>query len=247
MPSTAAPASKARIRPPGGENARLRRIKGTPVLIRPTDLQAHVAETVQRLQNFQQSLEVSGSAYTPKRLQTFSAKLAAIRDQLNRFPKPPETLHADGRLAKPGSGRIPARLPQSSAAAAPARVNPARLGQLQALVKATSDLRASNGKLSANAVADAFGVSINQLAGWLGRTRQAVSKTPDADSLQDGLAAFEQVARLRTAFAPDAFRKWLRMPNGQLNGAKPLDLLATGRERPIVAGLVEDMLTGMPT
>ena len=127
------------------------------------------------------------------------------------------------------------------------RGTPTGLGQLQALVEATSDLRASNGNLSANAVADAFGVSINQLGGWLGRTRQAVSKTPDADSLQDGLGAFEQVARLRTVLAPDTFRKWLRMPNGQLDGAKPLDLLATGRERPIVAGLVEDMLTGMPT
>ena len=166
---------------------------------------------------------------------------------MNHFPKPPEAPHANGQLAALGSGRIPARLPQSSAAASPARGTPTGLGQLQALVEATSDLRASNGNLSANAVADAFGVSINQLAGWLGRTRQAVSKTPDADSLQDGLAAFEQVARLRTVLAPDTFRKWLRMPNGQLDGAKPLDLLATGRERPIVAGLVEDMLTGMPT
>lgn len=246
MPTTAIPASKVCIRPRGGANARLRRIKGTPVLIRPTDLQAHVAETVQRLQNFHQSLEVSGNTYTLRRLQTFSEKLAAIRDQLNHFPKP-EALHANGRTAAPGSGRIPARLPQSSAAASPARVTLAGLGQLQALVEATSDLRASNGNLSANAVADAFGVSINQLAGWLGRTRQSVSKTPDADSLQDSLATFEQVARLRTVLAPDTFRKWLRMPNGQLDGAKPLDLLATGRERPIVAGLVEDMLTGMPT
>ena len=88
--------------------------------------------------------------------------------------------------------------------------------------------------------------STNSPDGW-GRTRQTVSKTPDADSLQDGLAAFEQVARLRTVLAPDAFVKWLRMPNAQLDGTKPLDLLATGRERTIVAGLVEDMLTGMLT
>ena len=247
MPTSATSAPKVRVRSQGGAKASLRRIKGTPVLIRPTDLQACVAETVQRLQNFQQSLEVSGSTYTQKHLQTFSEKLAAIRDQLNRFPKPPEALHANGRLPAPESGRVPARLPQSSAAASPARVTSAGLGQLQALIEATSDLRSSNGNLSANAVADAFGVSINQLAGWLGRTRQAVSKTPDADSLQDGLATFEQVARLRTALAPDTFRKWLRMPSGQLDSAKPLDLLATGRERPIVAGLVADMLTGMPT
>ena len=247
MPTSATSAPKVRVRSQGGVKAPLRRIKGTPVLIRPNDLQARVAETVQRLQHFQQSLEVSGSTYTQKHLQTFSEKLAAIRGQLNHFPKPQEEPHANGQLAAPGSGRIPVRLPLSSAAASPARATPTRLGHLQALVEATGDLRASNGNLSAHAVADAFGVSINQLAGWLGRTRQAVSKTPNADSLQDGLAAFEQVARLRTVLAPDTFRKWLRMPSGQLDGAKPLDLLATGRERPIVARLVEDMLTGMPT
>ena len=247
MPTAATPVSKVRARPKGVAKTRLRRIKGTLVLVRLTDLQARVAETVQRLQHFHQSLEISGSTYTPKRLQTFSEKLAAICDHLNHLPKPQEVLRANGRLAALESGHIPARLPQSSAAASPARAAPAGLGQLQALVEATSDLRASNGNLSANAVAAAFGVSINQLAGWLGRTRQAVSKTPDADSLQDGLVTFEQVARLRTVLAPDTFRKWLRMPNGQLGGAKPLDLLAAGRERPIVAGLVEDMMTGMPT
>ena len=124
---------------------------------------------------------------------------------------------------------------------------PRTLSQLQALVEATADLRAAGGNLSADAVAAVFGVSLNQLAGWLGRTRQALSKTPDADSLQDNLVAFEQVARLRTVLAPDAFRKWLRMPNGQLDSAKPLDLLATRQRRLIVAELVEDMLTGMPT
>ena len=127
------------------------------------------------------------------------------------------------------------------------QVVPRTLSQLQALVEATADLRAAGGNLSADTVADAFGVSLNQLAGWLGRTRQALSKTPDADSLQEDLAAFERVARLRRVLAPDAFRKWLRMPNGQLDSAKPLDLLATGQQRLIVAELVEDMLTGMPT
>ena len=247
MPTTATSVSKVCTRAKAGANARLRRIKDTPVLIRPTDLQARVTETIQRLQNFYQSLEVAGSTYTPKRLQTLSEKLAAIRSQLNRLPKSQEALHANGRLAAQGDGYILGRLPQSSAAASPARVTPTGLGQLQALVEATGDLRAASGNLCANAVAESFGVSVNQLAGWLGRTRQAVSKTPDADSLQDGLATFEQVARLRTVLAPDTFRKWLRMPNGQLGGAKPLNLLATGRQRPIVAGLVEDMLTGMPT
>ena len=246
MPIIATPASKVRIHPKGDAKTCLRRTKGTHMLIRPTDLQARVAETVQRLQNFHQSLEAAGNTYTPKHLQMLSEKLAAIHDQSKHLPKSKKAIQANNRPAELESGRVPAKhLPRSVASVAQAV--PAGLAQLQALVEATGDLRASNGKLSADAVAHAFGVSINQLASWLGRTRQAVSKTPEADSLQDGLAAFEQVARLRTVLVPDAFRKWLRMPNGQLDGAKPLDLLATGRGRPIVAGLVEDMLTGMPT
>lgn len=98
-----------------------------PVLIRPNDLQAQVAETVQQLQNFHQSLEVSGSNYTPKRLRTFSEKLAAIRDQLNRFRKPQKALHANGRIPAPESGRSPARLPQSSAVASPAQATTTKL------------------------------------------------------------------------------------------------------------------------
>lgn len=246
MPTIATTASKVCTRLKEDAKAHLPRIKGTHVLIRPTDLQARVAETVQRLQNFQQSLEVAGSTYSPKRLQMLSEKLAAIHDQSKHLPKFQKAIHAKGHPAELESGCVPAkRLPLP--AAPPARAIPTGLGQLQALVEATGDLRAAGGNLSADAVADAFGVSINQLAGWLGRTRQALSKTPDANSLQDGLAAFEQVARLRTVLAPDAFRKWLRMPNGQLDGAKPLDLLATRQRRPIIAGLVEDMLTGMPT
>jgi hypothetical protein len=112
-------------------------------------------------------------------------------------------------------------------------------------MKATEDLRVANGNLSAAAVATAFGVSLNQLAGWLGRTRQSLSKTPDADSLQDELAFFERVARLRAVVGGDGFLKWLRMPNAELGDAKPLDLLAGG-ERQVVADLVDDMLTGAP-
>ena len=122
---------------------------------------------------------------------------------------------------------------------------PSPLDRVKAVVKATGDLRVANGNLSATAVASAFGVSLNQLAGWLGRTRQALTKTPDADSLQNELAFFERVARLRAAVSPEAFLKWLRMPNPELDNKKPLDLLATG-EPQVVADLVDDMLTGAP-
>jgi hypothetical protein len=126
---------------------------------------------------------------------------------------------------------------------APPRPSP--LDQVKEVLQATQDLRVANGKLSAAAVADAFGLKLSQLAKWLGRTRQALNKTPDADSLQDELAFFERVARLRALVPKDEFLKWLRMPNAKLDNKKPLELLASGR-RQVMADLVDDMLTGTP-
>lgn len=120
------------------------------------------------------------------------------------------------------------------------------LDQVQEVIRATEDLRVGNGNLSAQAVAEAFGISLNQLAGWLGRSRQALSKTPDADSLQGKLGYFERVARLRAVVPPKSFLKWLRMPRRDLENKTPLQLLAAG-EGQAVADLVDDMLTGAPS
>ena len=87
---------------------------------------------------------------------------------------------------------------------------------------------------------------MNQLAGWLGRSRQALAKTPAADSLQNELAFFERVARLRAVVPQERFLKWLRTPHHQLDGKTPLELLADG-ERQVVVDFVEDMLTGAPS
>jgi hypothetical protein len=95
-------------------------------------------------------------------------------------------------------------------------------------------------------VARVFGVSLSRLAEWLGRTKQAVSKTPDADSLQEALGCFERVARLRMITNGDAeFRKWLRAPHELLDNAPPLALLAR-RQWQTLADYVEDILTGNP-
>lgn len=123
---------------------------------------------------------------------------------------------------------------------------PSPLDQVHELLAATQDLRVPNGNLSAAAIARAFGVSVNQLARWVGRSRQALAKTPDADSLQNELAFFERVARLRAVLQREQFLKWLRMRNSQLDGQTPLELMAQG-ERQVVVDLVEDMLTGAPT
>jgi hypothetical protein len=126
-----------------------------------------------------------------------------------------------------------------------ARFSP--LDQMKNVMAATRDLRLPNGNLSAELIAKLYGISLSQLANWLGRTKQALSKTPDADSLQSALGYFERVARLRVVTENDAeFRKWLRMPNDTLGNRTPLDLMKAGRLQD-VADKVDDMLTGMPT
>jgi hypothetical protein len=88
---------------------------------------------------------------------------------------------------------------------------------------------------------------VSRVARWLGRTRQALSKAPDADSLQNQLRHFERIARLRAVLDdPEDFRKWLRIANTELEGRTPLQLLDEGRWE-VLADLVEDMLTGSPS
>lgn len=120
------------------------------------------------------------------------------------------------------------------------------LDHMKAVMESTSDLREENGNLSATRVAKVFGVSLGELAKWLGRTKQALSKTPDADSLQESLGYFERVARLRMITDGDPnFRKWLRTSHELLDNAPPLELLEK-REWQALADYVEDILTGNP-
>ena len=128
----------------------------------------------------------------------------------------------------------------------PAQARKSPLDQVKAVIESRADLREANGNLSAARVARVFGVSLSQLAEWLGRTKQSLSKTPDADSLQEPLGYFERVARLRMITQGDAeFRKWLRAPHELLDNAPPLKLLAR-REWQALADYVEDILTGNP-
>jgi hypothetical protein len=173
--------------------------------------------------------------------QRFRAILDKINDGLREFPNPDRV---DISIT-PGGEDLAAKLRLIKAKLNAGPPRPSSLDRVQKVVQATEDLRAAGGNLSAEAIAGAFGVSVNQLAGWLGRSRQTVCKTPDADSLQDDLAYFERAARLRVVLPKDGFLKWLRMPNPELDDKKPLELLAGG-ERQVVAELVEDMLTGAP-
>ncbi len=120
------------------------------------------------------------------------------------------------------------------------------LDRVKEVVAATSGLRERNGNLSAVLIAKLYGVSVAQLADWLGRSRQTVSRTPDADSLQDKLEYLERIARLLTVLPEEEFRKWLRMPNPNLSHESPVNWIVQKRWQAL-ADLVDDMLTGAPS
>ena len=123
---------------------------------------------------------------------------------------------------------------------------PSMLDKMQKVLAATKDLRTQRGRLSAKLIADLYDLNQAELARWLGKQKQAVFKTPDAESLQNSLEYFERIARLRTELTDDDFRKWLRMPNEILDDRRPLELIAEGKWQ-LVADLVADMITGSPT
>jgi hypothetical protein len=119
------------------------------------------------------------------------------------------------------------------------------LGRLKSTIAATADLRAESGRLSARRIAEAFGLTLAQLAAAIGKARQTVWKTADAEALQRRLFAFERIARLRTVLSESDFRSWLNMPNEQLGVRTPIELIRSGKAD-TVADLAEDMLTGNP-
>jgi hypothetical protein len=119
------------------------------------------------------------------------------------------------------------------------------LDKMQKVLDVTKNLRTEGGNLSAKLIADLYNVPQAELANWLGRTKQSVFKTPDADSLQNSLEYFERIARLRIALSDEDFRKWLRMSNELLDGETPIELIARGKWQ-LVADFVADMITGSP-
>lgn len=120
------------------------------------------------------------------------------------------------------------------------------LGDAKEVIAAIRPLRTKSGRLSAKAIADYFGLSLSQLAGVIGRTKQSLSKTPDSPKIQLLLRPFERIARLRAILSPKSFNSWLHLQSRELDGAVPMDLIMDGRAE-IVADLAEDMLLGSPS
>jgi Protein of unknown function (DUF2384) len=122
---------------------------------------------------------------------------------------------------------------------------PSVLDKMQKVLDTTKDLRSDRGNLSAKLISDLYEIPTTQLARWLGKTKQTLFKTPDADSVQAGLEYFERIARLRVAVSDADFRKWLKTANPLLDDKTPLELIFS-RKGQVVADLVADMITGRP-
>jgi hypothetical protein len=110
-----------------------------------------------------------------------------------------------------------------------------------------ADIRAESGNLSAKTIAELFGVTLTELGAWIDRKKAALSKTPDAESIQSLLEPLAQIAFYRKVLGDDAtFRKWLRTEHELLQQKSPLHWIKEGKARE-VAEFVEDALTGQPT
>ncbi len=103
------------------------------------------------------------------------------------------------------------------------------------------------GRLDATLVAEHFGWKLTELSNALGRSVQAVHKTPDARGLQKGLEKLERAALLARRLVSDKasdLRKWLNTPSPDLDEEKPGKLLL---EKPdVVVQWLEDAASGQP-
>ena len=117
----------------------------------------------------------------------------------------------------------------------------------QALRHTLPHLHASNGRLDASKVSALYGVSLAALARALGRSEQAVHKTPTSAALQSALRIYERIATLllRLTGSETGLRAWMQASNPELEDETPMTLLLNG-EGKVVAELLEDVLCGEP-
>ncbi len=123
---------------------------------------------------------------------------------------------------------------------------PSVLDEITQITEASDELRTSSGRLSAESIAELFGISESELARLVGRSPQSLWKTPDAESLQDQLTYFEKIGRLRLVLKTrEKFRKWLHTANPRLADRRPIELIRQKRWQ-VLADLVDDILVGSP-
>ena len=85
-------------------------------------------------------------------------------------------------------------------------------------------------KIPANSIAEMIGASPQTLSRWT-----TGKNDPQREHL-DRLLEFDYLTeRLAEFFEPEDARLWLFAPHPQLNGERPADLVATGRQRQVLA------------
>lgn len=87
--------------------------------------------------------------------------------------------------------------------------------------------------LDSGDVARALGTTQRSVARW-----QAAQTAPRRDSEERLLELKAVVDLLRTVLRPEPARLWLRSPNPDLGYDKPLDLVAAGQYRKVVAAIL---------
>ncbi len=117
----------------------------------------------------------------------------------------------------------------------------------EALRHTVSHLHTSNGRLDASKVSALYGISLAALARALGRSEQAVHKTPTSPALQSDLRLYERIAALllRLTGSETGLRAWMQTGNPELENETPMTLLLNG-EGKVVAELLEAVLCGEP-
>lgn len=105
-----------------------------------------------------------------------------------------------------------------------------------------------SGKLDANLIARAFGLSGRELALVLERDPAGLKRHPTSAKLQPQLERLERLALHLTAVFGnlELGRKWLRAPNPVLGGEAPLKYLLN-RQPVAIERLLIMAETGMPT
>jgi hypothetical protein len=108
----------------------------------------------------------------------------------------------------------------------------------RALAPLVSDLRGRQGRLEPRRIAGALGLTVEQLAGCLEVSLDAVQKSPPPVGLEERLEPFAMVIGIvRDVYGGDSnrVRTWLRTPRPELEGQTPLDAICvpTGIQRVI--------------
>jgi len=105
----------------------------------------------------------------------------------------------------------------------------------------------SSGRVDATLIAEHFGWKLTELSNALGRSVQAVHKTPDAPTLQKRLEKLERTALLARRLVsdkPSDLLKWLNTPSPDLDEEKPGKLLLENPD--VVVQWLEDAASGHP-